>query len=82
MTDTHSHILFGIDDGSKSLEESLEIINKLSFLGFNNIICTPHFIEGTKYCANNEEKENLLNAKPTYLIDNFGELENIINTKR
>ncbi len=60
MTDIHSHVLFGIDDGSKSIEESLEMINKLSFLGFNNIICTPHFIEGTEYSASNAEKEKII----------------------
>ena len=61
MTDIHSHILFNIDDGSKSIEESLNMLNKLSFLGFNNIICTPHFIEGSNYNANNAKKEKIIN---------------------
>ena len=61
MTDIHTHILFGIDDGSKSMEESLEMINKLSFLGFNNIVCTPHFIEGTVYCSSCEANKKMIN---------------------
>ena len=28
MIDIHSHILYGIDDGSKSIEESINILNK------------------------------------------------------
>ena len=82
MTDIHSHIIFGIDDGSKSVEESLEIINKLSFLGFNNIICTPHFIEGTEYCANNEEKEKRLNIlKEKSNVNLYFSNEIYINTR-
>lgn len=56
MTDVHSHILFNLDDGSKSKEESLDIIKELSFCGFNNILLTPHFIDGSTYSANNKEK--------------------------
>ena len=60
MTDLHTHILYNVDDGSKSFEESLEMINKLSFLGFDKIISTSHFIEGTSYCADNEVRGQLL----------------------
>lgn len=56
MTDVHSHILFNVDDGSNSLEESLELIKKLSASGFHNIIATPHYIDGSDYCSDNREK--------------------------
>jgi protein-tyrosine phosphatase len=39
----HSHILPELDDGSKSVELSLEIIEKLKSQGVNNICFTPHF---------------------------------------
>lgn len=58
--DIHTHILYGIDDGSKSLEESIEIIKEHIKMGFTDIAVTPHYIENSKYITNNEEKENIL----------------------
>lgn len=43
MTDIHSHILFGVDDGSDSVEESILILKKLKSVGFDKVILTPHF---------------------------------------
>jgi len=40
--DLHSHLIFGIDDGAKTLEDSLELISSLSELGFKKLIMTPH----------------------------------------
>lgn len=60
MTDIHSHILFDVDDGSKSIEESIELLKKLKDIGFNNIILTPHYIEGSEYCSKNSEKKKRL----------------------
>ena len=56
MTDIHSHLIYDVDDGSKSIEESIELIKRLSDVGFNNIIMTPHYIEGSSYCVTNPEK--------------------------
>ncbi len=61
MTDIHSHIIFDVDDGSKSIEESLELLKMLSSVGFNNVIMTPHYIEDTEYCSYNPEKLEKLN---------------------
>ncbi len=41
--DFHTHILPGIDDGSKSVEESLAMIRELSRQGAYGIAATPHF---------------------------------------
>ena len=60
MKDIHSHILFGIDDGSSDIEESVYIIKELSERGFTDIILTPHYIEETNYNADNQEKETRL----------------------
>lgn len=49
MIDIHSHILPGLDDGSKSLEETLEIVRQLQKAGFETILATPHVFEGTDY---------------------------------
>ncbi len=43
MIDFHSHILPGIDDGSASVEESLELLRMLSEQGVDTVVATPHF---------------------------------------
>jgi len=42
--DMHSHLLPSIDDGCKSLDESMEIIKQLIGLGYKKLICTPHIM--------------------------------------
>lgn len=56
MTDIHSHILFNLDDGSKSIDESIELLKKMESVGFNNVILTPHYIKNTDYKIDNVEK--------------------------
>ena len=43
--DHHSHILFGVDDGVKTLEESLEILSYAESNGVSDMWCTPHIME-------------------------------------
>ena len=43
MIDIHSHLLFGIDDGSKSMEESIELLKMARKNGYTNIVCSSHF---------------------------------------
>ena len=52
MIDIHSHILPGIDDGSKSLEMTLEMLQKSARQGVTTIFATPHFYA----TRNNPEK--------------------------
>jgi tyrosine-protein phosphatase YwqE len=42
ITDMHSHLLFGIDDGAVSLENSLELIEHLMSMGYKKFYTTPH----------------------------------------
>lgn len=42
MIDIHSHILFGVDDGAKDLEESILMLKEAKKIGFDKIIATPH----------------------------------------
>jgi protein-tyrosine phosphatase len=43
MIDMHSHILFGVDDGPRTLGDSLDLIKEEIKKGVNKIILTPHF---------------------------------------
>ena len=42
--DMHSHLLPGIDDGLKTLDETIRFISELEQLGYTKLICTPHII--------------------------------------
>ncbi|MCQ6559440.1 tyrosine-protein phosphatase [Paenibacillus mendelii] len=46
LTDIHCHILDGIDDGAKDLQESLEMARIALQHGTHRIVATPHFFEG------------------------------------
>lgn len=43
--DIHSHILFGIDDGAKTIQESNFLMQSMVDMGFTKCITTPHTIE-------------------------------------
>jgi len=42
--DIHSHLIPGIDDGAKSMEESLQMLRGLEALGYEKVITTPHIM--------------------------------------
>jgi tyrosine-protein phosphatase YwqE len=43
-TDLHSHLIPGIDDGSKSMEDTIQMLEKFVALGFKKVITTPHIM--------------------------------------
>lgn len=43
LIDLHSHVLPGLDDGARSIGESIEILRELRALGFTRVVSTPHF---------------------------------------
>lgn len=43
-TDMHSHLIPGIDDGSKSMDETIAMLIKFKELGYNKVITTPHIM--------------------------------------
>ena len=45
MVDIHSHILYGIDDGSKNIEDSVNMVREAKKNGITHICCTPHYLE-------------------------------------
>ena len=46
MIDIHSHIINEIDDGSKSIEMTINMLKKAEQSGTTDIIATPHFMRG------------------------------------
>jgi protein-tyrosine phosphatase len=42
--DMHSHVLPGIDDGAKTIQESIILIKKMMDLGIKKVIATPHIM--------------------------------------
>lgn len=56
MIDIHTHVLFGVDDGPKTLEESLELLKQASHMGFKEIVLSSHYkvdrYENEKYAKN------------------------------
>ena len=43
IVDVHAHILPGVDDGSGSMEESLEMLEMAASQGIGAVIATPHY---------------------------------------
>lgn len=42
FVDIHSHLLYGLDDGAKSIEDTKFLIHELQNIGFTQFITTPH----------------------------------------
>ncbi len=83
MIDMHSHILPNIDDGSRSIEETINLIQEAKKVGFTKIVLTPHYIEGYYEKQEKERKElieevysevdniELYNANEVYISENI-----------
>lgn len=58
LVELHNHFLPGIDDGCKTVEESLEVIRTFADRGYQKIIMTPHIMQG----AYNNNAQTIGNA--------------------
>ncbi len=87
MIDFHTHIIPNIDDGSRSIEETFNLIKEANEVGFDGIVLTSHYIENY-YETNVPERDvwvkaisdnlkttgietNLYLANEIYLSDNM-----------
>ena len=57
MIDWHSHVLPFMDDGSQSVDESLQMLQILRDQGATSVIATPHFL------ANSESVDSFLERR-------------------
>ena len=82
--DIHSHLLPGIDDGSKDENNTISLINSLKDYGFSQFITTPHVLTGvwnntrdgiiakettTKKLLEDNNIDNPFKAAAEYLMD-------------
>lgn len=44
QVDMHSHFIPGIDDGAKTIEDSLALLSAMQELGYRKVITTPHIM--------------------------------------
>ena len=57
MVDIHNHLLYGVDDGSVSVEDSIKVLKDMEMSGYTDIILTPHYINDSRY--SNTRSDNL-----------------------
>ena len=64
LFDMHSHILPGIDDGAKNVEQSVELLDALKKQGVTNVCFTPHFythqLSAADFISNRDEALEIL----------------------
>lgn len=90
MIDFHSHIVYDVDDGSETIENSINILKKAQDAGFRSIILTPHYMEDyyeydkeqiqerirelNQKCAEENIDITLYQANEIYITNNMVEL--------
>ncbi|MEO5569620.1 MAG: CpsB/CapC family capsule biosynthesis tyrosine phosphatase [Bacteroidia bacterium] len=94
-TDMHSHLIPGIDDGAKTIEDSITLVKRLYELGYRKAITTPHImsdfykntpeiihagLEKVRHAIANENIEFQVDAAAEYYLDD-GFLNKLENDK-
>ena len=69
MIDIHSHILPGIDDGARTMDESIDIVQELVKQGVTGIVATPHYITDTYFTSTQRDNKILLDKLKQSLSD-------------
>ena len=73
MIDFHNHILPNVDDGPKTIEESLSMLTKAAEQGISDVVNTVHF---------QHPKMDNKNVDIHFLKSKVEELQNLINHKK
>ena len=62
MIDLHTHLIPGVDDGSHTIEQSVEVLQRFAAQGVEQVCCTPHLRASAVESAPCEEMDSLLSA--------------------
>lgn len=68
MIDIHSHIIYGVDDGPKTLEDSLKLVKSAYDQGVKVIVATSH------------RRKNMFDISESMIVDHFRELKKAVAT--
>ena len=94
-TELHSHLIPAIDDGVKTIEESIDVLRVFSEMGYKKVITTPHImgdfykngpeniLPGLEQVRQKLKEENInieIHAAAEYLVDDM--LEEKIETNQ
>ena len=59
MVDVHSHIVFEVDDGAKTITQTIQMCQEAEKAGFDKIIATPHYMDHSYEIKKDEIKEKI-----------------------
>ena len=62
MVDIHSHIVYGVDDGAKTIEDSLAMLEMAAECGTTDIVATPHSDQRFQYDLTTGDRTYCRNA--------------------
>ncbi|MFY0643038.1 MAG: histidinol phosphatase [Bacteroidia bacterium] len=66
--DFHNHSLPAVDDGAKSIEQSLEMLKAFKSLGMRGVVITPHILKGA-YPNRKENIHEVYNNLKPHLVE-------------
>ena len=72
MIDIHTHVVYGVDDGSRSPEMSREMLRTAAESGVTHICCTVHVRPGHREFSENEYAGNLADLREFVWRENLG----------
>ncbi|ANW96779.1 histidinol phosphatase [Wenyingzhuangia fucanilytica] len=71
LVDIHSHLLPGIDDGAKTIEDSIGLVKRMQKQGINNFRITPHVLGGVWENSSELIKEKEAELKAALIENGF-----------
>lgn len=74
-TDIHSHLLPGLDDGAADIEATTELIRKISKIGINRFVFTPHVMKGVWNNTTGDIQRSLEEVRSTLTPHEWNGLE-------
>jgi protein-tyrosine phosphatase len=72
MFDLHSHILPGVDDGARDLNEALQMARMWVEQGVLNVVCTPHILPGVYHNSGPQIREAVAALQAALITEGIG----------